>query len=136
MSAAQDRAADAAEALAPLRTSRVALLTSFRRNGQGVGTPVSITVAEDRAYFTTWSKTAKVRRIANNPQVTLAPCTRMGKVLGDTVACTARRLTEDEARQLRGGSVQYRLWALFYLVAYRARPISYEVTPVLDEPAT
>jgi hypothetical protein len=36
-----------------LRRSRTALLTSYRRNGQQVATPVSISLAGGRAYFVT-----------------------------------------------------------------------------------
>ncbi len=61
-----------------LQVSNVALLTTFRRNGQGVETPVGIRFAEGKAYFTTWSTTGKVKRLARNPRVTLAPFTKMG----------------------------------------------------------
>ncbi|GAA2613490.1 hypothetical protein GCM10010399_50430 [Dactylosporangium fulvum] len=118
------------QALEPLRTSNVALVTSFRRDGRGVGTPVGITVRDDRAYFTTRAKTWKVKRIGNNPRVTLAPCDKRGRVLGETVECTARRITEEHARELRGGA-EYRIWRLIYRVVYRDVPVSYEVLPVL-----
>lgn len=42
-----------ARALDPLRTSRVALLTTYRRDGRGVDTPVGIQVGGDQAFFTT-----------------------------------------------------------------------------------
>jgi hypothetical protein len=35
----------------PLRASRIALLTRFRRNRQGVATPVEIRVVDGKAYF-------------------------------------------------------------------------------------
>ncbi len=60
------------DAFMPLHTSRTALLISFRRNGQGVSTPVGIRLADGKAYFTTWSTTGKVKRIANNSLVALA----------------------------------------------------------------
>src|SRR5215813_10912699 len=84
-----------------LQISNVALLTTFRRNGQGVETPVGIKLAEGKAYFTTWSTTGKVKRLARNPRVTLAPFTKMGmKVIGPTVEGTARRLEEAEVERL------------------------------------
>lgn len=71
------------DAFTVLRTSNVALLTTFRRNGQGVDTPVGIRLAEGKAYFTTWSTTGKVKRLANNPRVTLASYAKMRrKVIG------------------------------------------------------
>jgi PPOX class probable F420-dependent enzyme len=124
------KASQASEALAPLRTSNVALVTSFRRDGKGVGTPVGLGVKQDRAYFTTRSKTWKVKRLVNNPRITVAPCNKMGTTLGPTIEATARRLSEDEARALKPG-FEYRVWKLIYRLFYRDTPVSYEVTPLL-----
>lgn len=120
------------EVFAPLRASSTALLTSYRRNGQGVSTPVGICIANGKAYFTTWSTTGKIKRIANNPCVTLAPCTRRGEVLGPTIKGVARRLEGAEARQTRqalGGTISYWMWILIYKLLFHAQPVLYEVTP-------
>src|SRR5438552_965137 len=96
-------------AFTALRSSKVALLTSFRHNGQGVDSLVSISMAHGKVYFTTWSTTGKIKRIANYPRVTLAPCTLSGQVTGATVAGIARRLDGVEARRVRailGGRFQ------------------------------
>lgn len=114
--------------LESLSGSGVALLTSYRRDGRGVGTPVGIMVKDGRAYFTTRAKTWKVKRIANRPEVTLAPCTRRGEPTGPAVRGTARRLSADETAGLRD-LFPYRFWALVYRVVYRDRPISYVFTP-------
>jgi PPOX class probable F420-dependent enzyme len=119
-------------AFAPLKASSVALLTTFRRSGAGVGTPVTIIVVRDKAYFTTWSTTGKIKRIANNPQVTLAACTRGGKPIGPSVEGIARRLTGAEAADVRtmlGTGFQRWLWEMIYKVFLRAQPVIYEVTP-------
>jgi PPOX class probable F420-dependent enzyme len=119
-------------AFAPLKASSVALLTTFRRNGVGVGTPVGISVVQGKAYFTTWSTTGKIKRIANNPQVTLAACTRGGKPIGPTVAGIARRLEGAEAPEVRtmlGVGLRRRLWELVYRLFMRAQPVIYEVAP-------
>jgi PPOX class probable F420-dependent enzyme len=114
-----------------LSISNVALLTTFRRNGQGVGTPVGIRLAEGKVYFTTWSSTGKVKRLAHNPRVTLAPFTKMGmKVIGPTVEGTARRLEETEVEKLSAlftSGFRGRIWNLIYqLRGWQA--IHYEVT--------
>jgi len=117
---------------ASLRQSRTALLTSFRRSGQGVGTPVGITVVGSKAYFTTWSTTGKVKRLANNPHVTLAPCTQQGKTLGPAVEGMARRLEGVEAEEARkhfGSPLRFWLWTLIYKLFFRAQPVLYEVLP-------
>jgi uncharacterized protein len=118
-----------------LRSSNVALLTSFRPDGQGVGTPVSITMANGKIYFTTWSTTGKIKRIANQPRVALAPCTPSGQVTGVTVEGIARRLDAVEAERMRamlGGRIQRWLWNLIYTFVYRAEAVLYEVAPVAE----
>ena len=103
---------------APLRASNVMLLTTFRKNGEAVATPVGVNaITDDKVYFTTWSTTYKVKRLANNPHVTVAPSTRMGKPIGPTIEGTARQLTDAEWAVLQAGkkpSLWGRLWHKIY----------------------
>jgi PPOX class probable F420-dependent enzyme len=124
--------------LAPLRTSGFALLTTFRRNGEGVGTPVGISLLNGKAYFTTWITSGKAKRLRNNPRVTLAPCTRSGEVLGPTVTGRARRLEGAEFQQINrqlGNPILRWLWLLSYKLIYRAEAVIYEVTPIAEPPS-
>jgi uncharacterized protein len=80
------------------RRQRTMLLTTRKRDGTTVGTPVNIALGPDgRAYFRTWSTTGKVKRIRNFPQVQVAPCTARGKATGPWRQATARQLTGPEA---------------------------------------
>lgn len=119
------------QVLAPLRTSRVALVTTYKRDGQGVPTPVGIRLDSDRAYFTTRAKTWKVRRLARNPLVTVAPCDKRGQIRGDpeecTVRCTARKIETGDP-----DTFEARFWIWVYRVFYRDVPVTYELTPLLD----
>ena len=57
------------------------LLTTFRRNGDAVATPVWIVaLPESAAGFTTEIDSGKVKRIVNNPSVTLQACNMRGSV--------------------------------------------------------
>ena len=118
-------------AFAALPTAGVALLTTFRRSGQGVPTPVEIRVRGERVYFTTWSTTGKVKRLAHTPSVTLARCTRMGKPTGPSVSGVARRLDGTEAEAVSayfGKGLWGRLWDQIYrLRGWQA--VVYEVAP-------
>lgn len=87
--------------LSHLAATSTALLTTFRRSGASVATPVSITVDGDRAYFATAVDSGKAKRIAANAAVTLAPCTTTGHVTGPTIAGTARPLSRAQHRRLR-----------------------------------
>ena len=75
---------------ATLARSRTALLTTFRRSGQAVTSPVSLVVNDGRAYFVTAVDSGKAKRVARTDRVELAPCTAAGKPLGGTVAGSAR----------------------------------------------
>ena len=74
-------------------------LTTFRKTGTGVATPVWFGEDDGKLYVMTISKMGKAKRVRNNPQVQVAPCTIRGKVTGDQFAATARLLPlEDFAR--------------------------------------
>lgn len=80
------------------RETRTVLLTTRKRDGTTVGTPVHIALGPDgSAYFRTWSATGKVKRMRNFPQVWIAPCTMSGKPTGPPRQATARRVMGPEA---------------------------------------
>src|SRR2546427_13173873 len=89
------------DALTQPGTTYTVFLTTFRRNGQGVGSPVGMAVADGKVYFMTPAATWKARRIANNPPVTLALCTFQGKGLSPAVAGGGPRLSGKEGRRAR-----------------------------------
>ena len=71
-------------------------LTTFRKSGAGVATPVWFGEDNDKLYVMTRSDSGKYKRIRNNPRVTVAPCTIRGKVIGPQFEATARIVpTED-----------------------------------------
>ncbi|PVZ93653.1 PPOX class F420-dependent oxidoreductase [Amnibacterium flavum] len=78
-----------------LENERFVSLTTFRKSGEGVSTPVWIARDGDALLVTTPSDTGKVKRVRNNARVELAPSGRMGKVadgatpaVGDAVIVT------------------------------------------------
>lgn len=74
------------------------LLTSFKRDGTPVGTPVHIAVDGDRVYFRSYEKAWKTRRIRRNPRIMIAPSTVRGTPTGPAVEARARVLEGDEAK--------------------------------------
>src|SRR5437879_13844254 len=58
---------------------KTVLLTTHRRNGDPVATPVNIAVEGDRAFIRTYDKYGKARRIRNNPFVQFAHCAMRGQ---------------------------------------------------------
>jgi hypothetical protein len=76
-------------------------LKTFRKSGVGVPTPVWFGEQDDKLYVMTRSDLGKAKRIRNNPQVKVAPCTMGGKVTGAEFAATARILQPEEHARAR-----------------------------------
>src|SRR5271170_5748450 len=85
-------------ALAPLKDAKTILLTTYRRDGTGVDTPVSIAFDGDRAFFRSFDKAWKTKRLRRNPEVRLAQCTVRGKATGPSLRGQARLLDGEQAR--------------------------------------
>jgi PPOX class probable F420-dependent enzyme len=79
-------------ALEPFVDQKTVLLTTYKRDGTGVPTPVHIAVDGDRAFVRTWDTTWKLKRIRNNPEVQVAPCTAGGRPTGPAIRARARVL--------------------------------------------
>ncbi|HET8524446.1 MAG TPA: PPOX class F420-dependent oxidoreductase [Thermomicrobiales bacterium] len=98
MQATFDQAqAQTAPALRPFVHQQTVLLTSYRRNGTPVGTPVSIAVDGDHAYVRTYESAWKFKRIRRNPDVEIAPSTLRGKPTGPALPARVRILSGEEA---------------------------------------
>src|SRR5690242_19362573 len=78
---------------APPFPGRYLSLTSFKRDGTGVATPVWFVQDGDRLLALTDLHSAKIRRIRRDPQVLVAPCRADGKLRGTPVRARAEVLT-------------------------------------------
>ena len=76
------------------------LLKTFRKSGVAVATPMWFALRDDKLYVNTTSSTGKMKRIRNNRQVQVTPCTRFGAVLSDGTEL------EGQARELIAGEAQ------------------------------
>src|SRR3954465_11974655 len=86
----------------PFVHQRTVSLTTYKRDGTPIATPVSLAVEGDHAYFRTWHAAWKAKRLRNNPEAELAPSTGTGKATGAAIRGRARLLEGDEARQAAG----------------------------------
>ena len=75
-------------ALAEMADQRFVSLTTFRRSGAPVATPVWIARDGDALVVTTPVESGKVKRLRRDPRVELRPCGRAGKVSDDAVPVT------------------------------------------------
>jgi uncharacterized protein len=74
-------------------------LESYRKNGQGVRTPLWFVEDNGALYFYTVAHSYKVKRIAANPRVRVVPCDMRGNVKGEWVDAKARRIAGEESRR-------------------------------------
>jgi PPOX class probable F420-dependent enzyme len=79
-----------------LAGAKSVLVTTFKRDGTPVPTPVCHVVENGIVYATTSEKASKVKRIRNNATVTIGACAMSGKPTGPTYAATARFVPDDE----------------------------------------
>ena len=71
-------------------------LETFKKNGQGVKTPVWFVLHENAFYVYTEADSWKVKRIRNNPRVRVAVCNMRGHIKGPWLDATASRVDGDE----------------------------------------
>lgn len=106
--------------LLPFANHKYLNLETFRKNGQGVRTPVwfaeSRPVASKPAdaslYVYSTGDAGKVKRIRNNPRARIAPCDIRGNLLGEWMDAEARIVTDNREAQLaqRLLDAKYRPW--------------------------
>lgn len=81
---------------APLAGAEFMVLTTYRRSGVAVPTPVWFAQVDGVLYVTTGADAGKVKRLRANPVVQVAASDRVGTVLGLAVAGRGRVLERDE----------------------------------------
>ena len=71
-------------------------LETFKKNGQGVKTPVWFVLHENAFYVYTEADSWKVKRVRNNPRVRVAVCNMRGTIKGPWLDATASVVEGDE----------------------------------------
>jgi PPOX class probable F420-dependent enzyme len=83
--------------LEPFVEQWAVLLTTYKRDGTPVGTPVNIAVDGDRAFVRTFDTAWKLKRIRNYPEVEVAPSMWRGSPTGSAIRARARVLEGEES---------------------------------------
>jgi len=122
-------------ALGEVATANYVLLTTYRKDGSPVGTPVWAVSHDDKLYVWTETESWKVKRLRRNPNVTMQPCGVRGAPHGEIVAGTARLLDGAETDRVRG-LLRRKYWLtapvlIFFSNTFRGKSgtIGIEVTP-------
>jgi PPOX class probable F420-dependent enzyme len=113
--------------LSALFPGRYLSVTSFRRDGTGIATPVWFVSDGDRLFALTDLHSAKVRRVRRNPRVLVAPCRADGKLRGEPLPAHAEVLTATADLErvqkllIERYKTSYRLVMLIYRLGRRLR---------------
>ena len=88
--ATKERELDDARPFEALEGYRYLRLTTYRKSGEGVPTPVWFALVGGRICVFTGLESGKVKRIRNDPRVTLAPSDWRGRPKGVGIRAEAR----------------------------------------------
>jgi hypothetical protein len=111
------------------------LLTTYRKTGVAVPTPVWFAQEGEKLYVTTHETAGKLKRLRHTARVEVAPCTPRGDVTGGTAAGTARILPEAERSRaeqilIRKYGWQKRMFNVFLGLRGRWKTMQYiEISP-------
>src|SRR5690242_20557385 len=83
---------------ASLEQAKTILLTTYKRDGTPIPTPVSIAFDGERAFFRSYDRAWKTKRLGRNPHVEVAPATLRGEPTGPTASGTATLLSGEDAK--------------------------------------
>jgi PPOX class probable F420-dependent enzyme len=100
-------------------------LTTYRKTGQAVTTPVWFAISPGTIYVETHADAGKLKRLRHTARVTLAPCTFNGKVTGSVSEGHARILMESEERTAASSALakKYGIMRNLYHLVRNARRI-------------
>lgn len=111
----------------PVRRARCVALTTYKKDGTPVTTPMWVAVDGHRILTTSDFDAWKLKRIQRDPRVRLAPCTIRGRVTGEFVDGLARVLSEAETAEAIAG--KKRRYAMFrVMVRVRKPQVGIEIT--------
>jgi len=124
---------------ASLQGQKYINLETFRKNGQGVRTPVWFAgepeqgVPEKLFVYST-ADSGKAKRIRNNPQVRVAPCDVRGKLLGEWIDARAEIVSGAEAEHgMQLLNKKYFPWRQilgFFSLFSRSKRVVFVIRPV------
>ena len=74
-------------------------LETYKKDGTPVRTPVWFMIDSDIVYVVTREKTGKVKRLKNNQNIRIVPCSFKGKHESEWIKGIAQKVTGEEAEK-------------------------------------
>jgi hypothetical protein len=115
-----------ADAVSGLGAEKFVALTTFKRDGGAVATPMWIGRDADHLFFWTPVDSWKAKRAKRNSRVTLVPCSRAGKVSEGATAVggVAEVITEPATVQRLAGVIRRKYGLEFVIVTFIERIVA------------
>jgi len=111
---------------------RYIALETFRRNGEGVRTPVWFAEQGGKLYVWTISESAKAKRIRNNPRVRVNPSSVRGQPKGNWIEAKARLIGPEASApiiDLIRKKYGFQFWIISHLHGGERRRVIIEIEP-------
>jgi uncharacterized protein len=93
-------------------------LTTFRKSGERVSSPMWVARDGDALIMFTPEASGKVKRLRNSPRVELRPCNRMGRVKEgvEPVAAMAEVLTDEDTLERATGMIRRKYRPMYQVI--------------------
>ncbi len=102
---------------ADLKQEKYLSLITLRKSGVAVPTPVWFAAAGETLYIGTDGDSGKVKRLRNNPAVTVAACTSRGKLTGPVIEARGR-VVDNPVEQTQAEGVLAKKYGIMRRVFY------------------
>ncbi len=111
------------DAISALGAEKFVSLTTFKKDGTAVATPMWVGRDGGQLFFWTPADSWKAKRARNNPRVLLVPCSRGGKVRdgAQQVEGTAEVITDQATVQRLAGEIRRKYGFEFTIVTFIER---------------
>jgi uncharacterized protein len=121
------------DALSALGAEKFVSLTTYKKDGSAVASPMWIGRDDDHLFFWTPADSWKAKRAKNNPRVVLVPCSRSGKVRDDAhrVDGVAEVITDAATVQRLAGVIRRKYGLEFIIVTFIERVLARGAKPRL-----
>ena len=105
-------------------TAQYVALTTYRRDGTPVTTPVWAAAEGESLYLFSNAAAGKVKRLRNSSRAAIAPCTATGTITGAQLSAEAFNLASDQMPKVwRLLTKKYGMAARLFMVYDRARAL-------------
>lgn len=112
-------------------------LTTYRRTGDPVATPVWVVRDGDRLLVTTGGTSGKVKRLRHTPRVTVTECDVRGGIAPDATPATAHAVVDasEQTRARLDAALKAKYGMKYRLIRLGRRRDTSSVALVLTDPA-